>query len=144
MEVNKATAKFVSIFHLSDIKTTVDSLLQKFQGNKVFTFNGDLGAGKTTFIEEICRQLGSEDQLSSPTYSIINEYESKVGKIYHCDLYRLKNLDEAIQIGIEDVLYSDRYCFIEWPDVILPLIPSMAVHITIETIDFETRKITAL
>ena len=98
---------------------------------RVFTFSGDLGAGKTTLIKSFCKALGVKDQVSSPTFSIVNEYEGH-GSIYHIDAYRLKSEHEASDIGLEEYLYNKAYCFIEWPEKIDGMLPTEKVHITIE------------
>src|SRR5690606_1930704 len=83
---------------------------------KVWLFSGDLGAGKTTLIKEICRYFGVEDTVNSPTFSLVNEYSDRSGsKYYHLDFYRIKNEEEAYDIGAEEYLYSGDYCFVEWP-----------------------------
>ncbi len=82
-------------------------------------FVGDLGAGKTTMIKEMLSQMGCRDQGSSPSYSIINEYEGSDGPIYHIDLYRMNTADETFALGIEEILYSGRPCFVEWPEIIM-------------------------
>lgn len=84
---------------------------------KVMAFNGAMGAGKTTFIKELCRTLGSDDDFSSPSYSIVNEYKIPAGKIFHFDLYRLKKEEELLDLGFEEYLQSGNYCFIEWPEL---------------------------
>lgn len=90
--------------------------LLNFAGDvRHFLFHAPMGAGKTTFIKEICRQLGSEDHFSSPSYAIVNEYASENGKLLHFDLYRLKDETELLDLGIEDYLASGNYCFFEWP-----------------------------
>lgn len=94
-----------------------------FQNEKLITFTGDLGAGKTTLISMICKELGSVDDVSSPTYSLVNEYKTNKGEtIYHIDCYRINSIEEAIDAGIEDVMYSDAFCFIEWPSKIKTLL----------------------
>ena len=107
---------------------------------KVFTFYAPMGAGKTTLIKELCRLLGTTDNLSSPTYSIVNEYAIKNGnqKIYHVDLYRLRDMSEALAVGIDDCMDGTHYCFIEWPDIITPLLPVQALKINID-VDGNTR-----
>jgi tRNA threonylcarbamoyladenosine biosynthesis protein TsaE len=100
---------------------------------RIFLFEGELGAGKTTLIKAICQQLDVSDQVNSPTFSIVNEYRSSKGPVYHFDLYRLKDLAEALDIGIEDYLYSGYYCFVEWPDKLTELLPPDYVKIRIET-----------
>jgi len=111
-------------------------LLQAFPGSRVFAFFGTMGAGKTTFIKAICAELGVEDIVQSPTFSIINEYKTRSGEsIYHFDFYRIKKIGEVYDIGYEDYLYSGNYCFIEWPELIGPLLPAetIRVHISGET-----------
>ena len=107
----------------------------QFTGTKrVFAFHGEMGSGKTTIIKQLCRELGSHDNFSSPSYSIVNEYLVEPGeeKIYHIDLYRLKTLDEALTIGIEDYISGRNYCFIEWPELIEQLLPEDVVNVSIK------------
>lgn len=122
------------------IPTLAERIMEIAGDRKVFTFHAPMGAGKTTLIKALCRLLGSIDNLSSPTYSIINEYaiRGKAEKIYHIDLYRLQNLNEALGIGIDDCMDGSNYCFIEWPDIITPLLPVHAVKINID-VDGNTR-----
>lgn len=98
---------------------------------KVFVFEAEMGAGKTTFIKELCRVLGSSDNFSSPTYSIVNEYSNNSGKIYHFDLYRLKSSDELLDIGFEEYVDGKQYCFIEWPAISFQILPKPYVSIII-------------
>ncbi len=111
------------------------SLLQFAEGNKVFAFYADMGAGKTTLIKELCRQLGSHDNFSSPTYSVVNEYAmpNTATKIYHIDCYRLKNTQEALSIGIEEYLDGQNYCFVEWPEPAEAYLPANVIKISIRT-----------
>lgn len=105
-------------------------------GAAVFAFNAPMGAGKTTFISEVCRQLGCLDEVSSPTFSIINEYDTaKWGKVYHFDCYRLDSEEEAFDIGAEDYFDSGRPCFVEWPERIAGLLPADAVPVDIRVDD---------
>jgi len=106
----------------------------EYAGNiKVWLLEGQLGAGKTTLVKNIGSHLQVLDNMSSPTYSIVNEYGTMVGNlVYHIDCYRLKNAAEALDIGIEEYLYSDNYCFIEWPDKIMNLLPDNYLTIAIE------------
>jgi len=101
--------------------------------HSIFLLTGDLGTGKTTFSKSMISALGCLDKVTSPTFSIINEYAFLDKFIYHIDLYRLNNIQEAMDIGIEDYLYSGYYCFIEWPNLIKPLMPiehhSLEIHI---------------
>ncbi len=109
--------------------------------HKIFLLIGDLGAGKTTFTKHFVTLLKSEDMASSPTYSVINEYKLQKGNAYHIDLYRLNSLEEAMNIGIEDYLYSDSYCFIEWPELIKPILPNTHHSLEFHILDNGKRKI---
>ena len=111
---------------------------------KIWLFSGEIGAGKTTLIQRICQQRGVTEKITSPTYSLINQYKSDQGIIYHLDLYRLNSMDEAIDIGIEDLLYGDALCLIEWPDLIVPLLPEEVLKIKIEIFEDSKRKIILL
>ncbi len=115
-----------------DIPKLVDIYLKMSKDIKVALLYGDLGAGKTTFVKKLVETLGSTDETSSPTYSLVNEYEIKNDIFYHIDLYRLETETEAIEIGIEDYIYSGRYCLVEWPQVIEKLIID-AIIIKIKT-----------
>ncbi len=120
----------------------IASRLLKLTDSKIFLFDAPMGAGKTTLIKEMCRQLGSNDHFSSPTYAIVNEYASPQGKIFHFDLYRLKNSSELLDLGIEEYLDADGWCFFEWPDMVKDLIdaPAMEVQLSVEN---EKRRVRA-
>lgn len=90
--------------------------------SKIILFYGDMGVGKTTLIKSLLKCLGSPDEVSSPTFSIVNEYESTDSLVYHFDLYRIKDLEEAYNFGIEDYLSSNNWCIIEWPEKIEPIL----------------------
>ena len=124
----------------AELDRLVDSFLEISRGEKVTFLYGDLGAGKTTFVKRLVRRLGSVDEASSPTYSLVNEYDITDGKLFHIDLYRLNDEREALEIGIEDYLYSGHYCMIEWPQVIEKLV-DRAVEIKITTNDDESRSV---
>lgn len=112
---------------------------------RLILLKGDLGAGKTTLVKALASLLGSTDAPSSPTFALINEYKTEDrGRLVHIDLYRLSSLEEARQIGIEDYLYSDSWCFIEWPDLVMPLIGPPYAEITIEEEDHASRNIRIL
>ena len=120
-------------YNLLDLEEIACSILKKTQGMKKFIFIGNMGVGKTTLIKELSLQLGVNESITSPTFSIINEYNSlKDLKVYHFDLYRIKDENEALDFGIEEYLYSDDYCFIEWPERVSGLINSNVVEIKIE------------
>jgi len=129
-------------FQLQDIEDAARWFWQQFPLPAVFAFHGDMGAGKTTFIHSLCTEKGVTDTIGSPTFSIINEYRYKGGKIYHIDLYRLKDEEEAIRAGVEDVLYSGEICLVEWPDRAPGIFPADTVELRLEVIDPGTRKIT--
>jgi tRNA threonylcarbamoyladenosine biosynthesis protein TsaE len=103
------------ITSLESLPSAAEELLQAFKEERLFLFDAQMGAGKTTVIKELCKQLGSTDNFGSPTYSIVNEYQTPNGHIFHFDLYRLKNKEELFDIGFEDYLKKNTYCFIEWP-----------------------------
>lgn len=105
-----------NIEKIEDWQKVVDSILPELKYN-ILLLKGNLGAGKTTFTQFLLKNLGSEDEINSPTYSIVNEYSSPKGKIYHFDLYRLKNIEEVYDIGIEEYLDNAFLCIIEWPEV---------------------------
>lgn len=108
-------------------------LLEEFPDERFYAFFGSMGVGKTTLIKEICTQLGVEQNVCSPTFAIVNEYADRNGKpVYHFDFYRLKNLDEAYDIGYEEYFYSGCWCFTEWTEKIEPLLPDHYVQIVIK------------
>ena len=130
-------------FTLETIHAVAVEILQQLNDYKIWAFDAAMGAGKTTFIHALCDVLQVTDTVSSPTFSIINQYKTKSGQtIYHLDLYRIKDEEEAIQAGVEDVLYSGELCLVEWPEKIASLLPSDAVYLFIETINSATRRIT--
>lgn len=108
---------------------------------RIFAFYGKMAAGKTTFIKSLCRELGVEEIVTSPTFSIINEYNNKRGdSVYHFDFYRINHSGEAYDIGFEDFLFSGSYCLIEWPEKIEELLPENSVKVNIEvSVDEKTR-----
>ncbi len=108
-----------------DLAEVAQKIIAFAQPCRVWTFRGQLGAGKTTLIKAICRELGVDDSMSSPSFSLVNEYQSPRNEsIYHLDLYRLKSEQEAADIGVEDYIFSNKYCFIEWPEVAFGLLDS--------------------
>jgi tRNA threonylcarbamoyladenosine biosynthesis protein TsaE len=120
------------IADLSEISFAAKKLLASFEEEKVIAFYGDMGVGKTTLIKAICEELGVKDTVTSPTYSIVNEYKSLKGeKIFHFDFYRINSTDEAYDLGYEEYFYSKCFCFIEWPEKIAELLPLVYEKITI-------------
>ena len=122
----------------------VVNYLTEINDSKVFFLNGNLGAGKTTFIQQVCKSLGVKDQVTSPSFALVNIYDSSGGEIYHIDLYRLNDIEEAIDLGIEDYLYSNNYCFIEWPEIIENIAPEVYYEININILEESKRKIVIL
>jgi len=115
--------------------------LLAFAGDiRFFTFEGDMGAGKTTLIKAFCVVLGVRDVVSSPTFSIVNEYESPSGPVYHFDFYRLKTIREAYDIGYEEYFYSNAFCLVEWPQKVEELLPEQRIKVEIQVIDECTRQ----
>ncbi|MFU1859100.1 tRNA (adenosine(37)-N6)-threonylcarbamoyltransferase complex ATPase subunit type 1 TsaE [Sphingobacterium sp. NGMCC 1.201703] len=125
----------------ADLSAAAQTLLNSFPTDRIFLLYGPMGAGKTTFIKYLCEQLGVKDSTSSPTFSIVNEYDSDNGPIYHFDFYRIKDEQEAFDFGYEEYFYSGAYCFIEWPEKIPNLLPEEAKEIQISILDAATRKI---
>lgn len=128
-------------FHLQEILSSAEQFWQRHLLQKVFAFHGSMGAGKTTFIHALCSIKGVTDTVGSPTFSIINEYRYPGGSIFHIDLYRLKDEEEALRAGVEDVLYSGEICLVEWPERAPGIFPPDTVDVIIETLDPVTRKI---
>jgi len=134
------TLAIESLQQLPDIARTV---LSTFSAERIFLFYGDMGAGKTTFINALCEALDVQDHTSSPTFSIVNEYASTHGPLYHFDFYRLKNETEAFDMGYEEYFYSGNYCFVEWPEKIANLLPPSYVKIKLEVTENQNRILTA-
>ena len=109
--------------------------------SRIFLFYGDMGAGKTTLIKALCECLGTTETVTSPTFSIVNEYIGAKNRIFHFDFYRLKNESEALDMGYEEYFYSDAYCFIEWPEKIPNLLPDHYVKIQISVTGSSSRQI---
>jgi tRNA threonylcarbamoyladenosine biosynthesis protein TsaE len=136
------------IFSLAEIQEVAKYFWQQKGQAKVFALHGNLGAGKTTFVHALCDSKGVKDVVSSPTFSIINEYrypqQGEERKIYHIDLYRMNSDDEARQAGIEDCLYSGEICLVEWPEKAPEIFPPDTIHIYIEPVDAQRRKISII
>jgi len=122
------------VYALEEVDQIAERLLKAATPEQtIWTFTGEIGAGKTTLIKAICRTLGPEANVSSPTFSLVNEYEDRKGEtFYHIDLYRLRDTEEALDIGIEEYLYSGRRCLIEWPGLIEHLLPEDTFRIKLE------------
>lgn len=123
---------------IADLELLAKHLVSLFDEHKVIAFYGEMGAGKTTLIKAICKALGSKDTVSSPTFSLVNDYKYGDEKhIYHFDFYRLNKETEALDMGCEEYFYSGNYCFIEWPEKIQSLLPADCLSITIKVTDAE-------
>ena len=123
----------IEISSLENIQTAAQKFISFIGGNKIFSFNGKMGVGKTTFIKAICEELGVTEAVNSPTFSIINEYETLDKKtIYHFDFYRINSINEAKEIGIEDYFDSGNLCFLEWAENVASILPDSIVNIYIK------------
>ncbi len=116
---------------LAELADIAAGLLDAGQGQRIWLFEGEMGVGKTTLIKELCKHLGVRDTVASPTFAIINEYHTGAEPVYHFDFYRLQHIGEALEIGVEDYFYSGYYCFVEWPQLVMPLIPPRHVLVRI-------------
>jgi len=140
IEQNKMTKTFISN-SLDQYQNAVDYIIDLMEDYTVFTLEGNLGAGKTTFVQQICKKLGTKDIVTSPTFSLINPYITDKGQIFHMDMYRLEHMEEAIDFGIEEYLWDGHICFIEWPELIEPILPDLFVRIKIELQEDQSREI---
>lgn len=131
----------IEINSQEDLKSAAVQLLDFAGDEKIFLFEGDMGAGKTTYIKVICEALGVSDLVSSPTFSIVNEYLAGTSKIYHFDFYRIKNIQEAYDIGYEEYFYSGDLCLVEWPERIAALLPEHHLKVDIQVTGPEQRMI---
>lgn len=128
--------------NLSDIDAVAQKFVDNMGNRNIFAFYGEMGAGKTTFIKALCKTLGVAETITSPTFAIINEYNKEDGDpIYHFDFYRIKNIEEAYDFGYEDYFYSGHLCFIEWPELVEPLLPESVVKVQIVVMDNGERSI---
>ena len=134
----------ITIKDLDHIQEAAREFIGQMGDDTVFAFYGKMGAGKTTFIKALCKELGVEDEVNSPTFAIINEYRSETTAelIYHFDFYRIKKLEEVYDLGYEDYFYSGALCFIEWPELIEELLPLDAKKVTITENSDGSRTIT--
>ena len=126
---------------LSELPALSEKILQDCKLSKIFTFTGNLGAGKTTLIKSLCAHLGYKGEVTSPTFSVINEYANETQIIYHMDLYRLKKIEEALDIGLEEYLYSGQYCFIEWPQIAEEMMDESYYAVNMDVDELLKRKI---
>ena len=127
---------------MDNLGAAAAEFLEAVGDNRLITFYGNLGAGKTTFIKELCSRLGVEDNVCSPTFTIVNEYRAVDGdSVFHFDFYRIDSLREAEDLGLEEYFYSGCFCFMEWPEKVAELLPEEVVEVRIEPVDEVTRRI---
>ncbi|OQP50992.1 tRNA (adenosine(37)-N6)-threonylcarbamoyltransferase complex ATPase subunit type 1 TsaE [Niastella yeongjuensis] len=124
---------------LDNIRQTAHRFWELIDGRKVIAFYGDMGAGKTTLIHALCDEKGVTSTVGSPTFSIINEYKYPGGRVFHIDLYRLKDEEEAVRAGVEDCLYSGDICLVEWPARAEGIFPEDTARVEIQVVDPNTR-----
>ncbi|NND77685.1 MAG: tRNA (adenosine(37)-N6)-threonylcarbamoyltransferase complex ATPase subunit type 1 TsaE [Flavobacteriales bacterium] len=121
-----------SIDRIKELQKVAEFIASEMKNSNFFVLDGEMGSGKTTLIKHVARELKIKDEISSPTYSLVNEYEVPNGKkFFHFDLYRVKDQEELYDIGIEEYFYSDNYCFVEWPQIASDLLPEKYIHISI-------------
>jgi len=134
----------LQINSIEELPKAAEEFLNAFRSERVFAFYGKMGAGKTTFIKALCRVMGSNDNITSPTFALVNEYDTKLPeKVYHFDFYRIKDLTEAMDLGFDDYIDSGNYCFMEWPEKIEQLLPDRFVEVQIEETSPSSRKLKA-
>ncbi len=122
----------IRINGISDLKRAAQEFLQATAGTSVYAFYGSMGAGKTTFVSALCEVLGVEDEVASPTFTIVNEYQAADGTpIYHFDFYRIEKESEAMEIGYEEYVYGDGICLLEWPEKIESILPEDVLKVSI-------------
>ena len=132
----------IIIKNIDSIATAAQEFIAQMGNSKIFAFYGSMGAGKTTFVKALCETMGVTDTVNSPTFAIVNEYNTPSGvPIYHFDFYRIKQLAEVYDMGYEDYFYGQGICFIEWPELIEELLPEDTVCITIEELPDGSRMI---
>lgn len=125
--------KEISINGLGDLPEVAEEILARLEGRNVVAFFGEMGAGKTTLIREICAQLGSEDVVTSPTFALVNRYDTGEARpIYHFDFYRIERPEEALDMGYEEYFYSEGLCLVEWSEKIEALLPDDVMTVKIE------------
>ena len=134
----------ITIKNLSEIDAAAQEFLgilkTQYPDSRCIIFNAGMGVGKTTFIKALCKAMGAVDEASSPTFAIVNDYLCEDGgHIFHFDLYRIKDTEEAMAVGAEDYIYGDDYCMIEWPETLLPILPENTVEVGIKEMEDGTR-----
>ncbi len=132
----------IEIKNLEGLQSAAREFIGRMGDRRVFAFYGEMGAGKTTFIKAVCKELGVTETVASPTFAIINEYRGGDGEpVYHFDFYRIHKLEEVFDFGYEDYLYSGHICFIEWPELVEQILPQDTVRVSIRETDNGSRTI---
>ena len=132
----------IAINGIQDLEAVARKFWEQVSDHSVIAFYGSMGAGKTTFITALCRVLGVEDTVNSPTFTLVNEYAAADGMpVWHFDFYRIERLEEAMDIGLDEYLYGDGLCLIEWPENIDPLLPDDCLRVRIEVINDQSRRL---
>lgn len=140
--IKKDPDKGIYLLNEQGREVAATDFLDKCGTARIFAFDGKMGAGKTTFIKYLCEAMGTEDIVNSPTFAIVNVYEISNGEeVYHFDCYRIKDIREAMDFGAEEYLYSGNYCFIEWAEMIEPLLPDNTVWVKIEVMENGERRL---
>lgn len=123
----------IELNSLNQLPEVATKLIKIFKDARIIAFYGDMGAGKTTIIKQLCKNLHVKDEPTSPTFSVVNEYKTKSGEtIYHFDFYRIETEEEAYDLGYEDYLYSGNFCFIEWPEKIKNILPQETLKVKVK------------
>jgi tRNA threonylcarbamoyladenosine biosynthesis protein TsaE len=139
---NDFNSELEIISSLDQLAEVARQIIEFSENRNVWLFEGPMGAGKTTLIKAICQSFGVKENVSSPTFSLVNEYHNTKGEIfYHFDFYRIKSEEEASDIGVDEYFYSDDYCFVEWPSLIPSLLPEEYIQIDIDILSETARKI---
>jgi len=134
--------KEIEISSLQELDSAARKFIDEVGGHKKFAFHGTMGAGKTTFIKALCKLLGATDVVTSPTFALVNEYNTENGEtLYHFDLYRINSVDELFDLGYEDYFFSDSYIFVEWAEKAEALMPDMFKQVFIEVVNSGSRRV---
>lgn len=132
----------ITIKRLEEYPAAAREFIRFMDKGRLFAFYGKMGSGKTTLIKSICEELGVTDTINSPTFAIVNEYEDRDGNtIFHFDFYRIKSIAEVYNMGYEEYLYSNAYCFMEWPELVEELLPEECIRVEIEENEDSTRTV---
>ena len=132
----------IEISNIKDLQKAAKKFLGYFSKPEIFAFYGEMGSGKTSFIQSVCQELNVLDVVTSPTFSLVNEYKSSQhGMLYHFDFYRIQNIREVFDLGYEEYFFQDKYCFIEWPEMIESLLPESSIKVYLEVVSQGKRRL---